>query len=222
MDPQTAWSEIRALATDQGLLVMGALHPDAVQAKGVHGGTLILLGAGPAFWPRFRAAPEATDGAPDPIDRWSARVIGAMAEALGGGAYFPFGGPPYAPFIDWALKSGEAFSSPVGMLVHSEVGLMISYRGAVHLAAEIAIPKARAPSPCTSCATRPCTTACPVDALGANTGYDVARCHSHLDSTPGKSCMMGGCAARLACPVSIGAGRTAAQSALHMKAFHPT
>jgi hypothetical protein len=221
-DTGATYPDIETLSTAQGLLVMGALHPGRVQAKGLHGGTLILLGAGPGFWPQFRTAAEATDGARDPIDRWSARVIGALAATLGAQAHFPFGGPPYAPFIDWALKSGRAFSSPIGMLVHTRVGLMISYRGALHLPAEIAIPDARTASPCASCAGRPCTTACPVAALSGDAGYDVARCHSHLDSAAGKSCMIQGCAARLACPISAGAGRTPDQSAHHMKAFHPT
>lgn len=217
-----SYRDIETLAAAQGLEIMGALHPDHVRARGLRGGTLIVLGAGPGFWPHFCAAPEAADGDPDPIDRWSARIVGALAARLGARARFPFGGPPYAPFVDWALKSGRAFPSPTGMLVHDRVGLMISCRGALHLDAEIAIPEARAPSPCASCADRPCTAACPVAALSGVAGYDVGRCHSHLDSPAGKSCMMRGCAARLACPISAGAGRTAEQSAHHMKAFHPT
>lgn len=216
------YARAEALSEALGLIVMGALHPGRVRARDLDRGTLILLGAGPGFWPAFRAAPEAADGAPDPVDRWSARVICDMAGTLGARAHFPFGGPPYAPFIDWALKSGRAFSSPTGMLVHDRVGLMISYRGALHFDAEFAIPKANGPSPCATCADRPCARACPVRALADGSAYDVAVCHRHLDSRAGKSCMMQGCAARLACPLSAGAGRSADQSALHMKAFHPT
>lgn len=203
----------KTAAEAAGLIVMGALHPD-------EGGTLILLGAGPAFWPIFQAAPEAQDGAPDPVDRWSARVIGALTGQFDARAVFPFGGPPYAPFIRWALESGRAFHSPVGMLVHDKVGMMISYRGALHLPRRIALPPATAPSPCTTCAGQPCTTACPVGALSGSHAYDLEACHSYLDSPPGQDCMANGCAVRRACPVSAGAGRSPDQSAHHMKAFH--
>lgn len=203
-----------------GLTVMGALHPARVEAKGLEGGTLILLGAGEGFWAAFCAAPEYNDGQRDPVDRWSRRVIGALAEQFGAHAHFPFGGPPYAPFIDWAQKSGRAFTSPTGMLVHDTVGLMISYRGALHLEAEIAIPPAFDQSPCLTCAGQPCTSACPVGALAADHGYDLAACHDYLDSAAGADCMERGCAVRRACPLSAGAGRSDAQSALHMRAFH--
>lgn len=212
--------DIVAQAEASGLIVMGALHPARVGAKGLDGGTLILLGAGKGFWRAFRAAPEYSDDLRDPVDRWSIRVIGALARRFGAQAHFPFGGPPYAPFIDWAQKSGRAFTSPTGMLVHDTVGLMISYRGALHLEAEIAIPPAAGQSPCLTCAGQPCTTACPVGALAADHGYDLAACHDYLDSAAGADCMTRGCAARRACPLSAGAGRDDAQSALHMRAFH--
>jgi len=214
------YARLRAAAEADGLIVMGALDVAATGAKALTGGSLILLGAGDAFWPAFTAAPEAQDGAPDPVDRWSSRVIGALAEDHGATAHYPFGGPPYAPFIDWALKSGRAFSSPTGMLVHDTVGMMISYRGALHFADPIALPTETAASPCESCADKPCLAACPVGALGADAPYDVPRCHEYLDSPAGQSCMMQGCAVRRACPISRGAGRRPAQSALHMRSFH--
>ena len=198
---------------------MGALHPRRAKTKQLDSGTLILLGAGSAFWPVLKASPE-WHGA-NPVDRWSARVIGQMATDLGADAYFPFGGPPYTPFIDWALKSGRTFSSPVGALVHDTVGMMISYRGALHFAKELEIPDATGPSPCTTC-DAPCTRTCPVGALNTHSFYDVATCHGHLSTAQGQTCMTGGCLARLSCPLSAGAGRDPEQSAHHMKAFHPS
>ncbi len=217
----TLYDDAMMRAAAQGLLVMGALHPRRVGARDLEGGTLLLLGAGPGFWDNFRRAPEAGDGAPDPIDRWSRRVVGALAEALGARALYPFGGPPHAPFVDWALKSGRAFQSPTGMLVHDTVGLMISYRGALHFPREEPIPAVRAPTPCDSCAGRPCTTACPVGALSGARPYALAACHAYLDTPAGADCMTRGCAVRRACPLSDGAARRPDQSALHMKAFHP-
>ncbi len=183
-------------------------------------GTLLLLGPQePGFWQAVGATPEFHDDRPDPLDRWSQRIVTVLADTFGGRALFPFGGPPYLPFTGWALRSGRAWKSPVGLLIHDSAGLMVSYRGAVALPDRIALPLS-SPCPCDVCAGQPCLTACPVKALGTS-GYDLAACHAYLDSGPGKDCMLRGCAVRRACPVSQRYGRTAEQSAYHMKAFHP-
>ncbi len=215
------FEHIEQAAQATGLIVMGAFLPRLVQANQLEGGTLVLLGAGSAFWPALTSSPEWQDAQPDPVDRWSTRVIEALAEDLGAQVHFPFGGPPYAPFIDWALKSGRTFSSPVGALVHDDVGMMISFRGALHFTDEFPVPETSEASPCTTCPA-PCTTACPVGALNADSFYNVDACHGHLGTVQGQTCMTGGCLARLACPLSAGSGRQAEQSAHHMKAFHPT
>jgi len=212
---------VERAARQAGLIVMGALLPRQVEAKQLDGGTLILLGAGQVFWSVLTSSPEWHDKKPDPVDRWSSRVITDLANELNAHAYFPFGGPPYAPFIDWALKSGRTYSSPVGALVHDQVGMMISFRGALHFSDEVPIPRASGKSPCTTCPA-PCTTACPVGALNTDSFYNVDACHSHLDTIEGHSCMTGGCLARRACPLSHASGRLPEQSAHHMKAFHPT
>jgi epoxyqueuosine reductase len=180
--------------------------------------SVILLGPDePGFWPHFRASPEASDRRPDPLDRWSRRIIGRLACACGGKALFPFGGPPWRPFIAWALRSGRAHQSPVGLLVHADSGLFFSLRGAIAL--PDALPSDPAPNPCNSCATRPCLSACPALAL-SDRSYDVAACHAFLDTAAGTDCMGRGCAVRRACPVGSDR-RLPAQSAFHMKAFHP-
>lgn len=208
-------------AAAAGLEIYGALHPGHQPVKGLRDGTLVLLGTGAAFWPVFTASAEHQDGRPDPIDRWSERVVGGMACALGARAYYPFGGPPYQPFVDWALASGRSFTSPSQMLVHDRVGLLISLRGALHFNQKFDIPPPPlAESPCHSCPMRPCLSACPAGALSDSERYDLVACHDHLATAAGSACMTGGCLARLACPLSRGAGRDPAQTAHHMRHFH--
>lgn len=205
------YAAILGAASAARLDVMGGVHED--------GGTVILLGPSPDFWPMFKASPEWQDGAPDPVDRWSLRVVGGLADRLGAEALFPFGGPPYLPFLRWATETGRAWQSPVGMLVHDTAGLMVSYRGALRFSQHIALPDT-GPAPCETCADQPCVTACPVDALSAAKGYDVAACHGFLDTDAGDDCLAQGCKARRACPVSQRFGRDPEQSAFHMSYFH--
>ncbi len=179
--------------------------------------TLLLLGPKtPGFWPHFTTSPESRDRSADPLDRWSSRVITQLAQTLGARAFFPFGGPPWQPFLQWAVDSGRAHISPVGLLVHDDAGLMVSYRGALGFTQDIKLPKPP-PNPCQTCADRPCLSACPVDALTPK-GYDVTACKTDLDRA-GNDCLTRGCAVRRACPVSQAHGRSEDQSAFHMRAF---
>lgn len=207
---------LRTAARAQALRVVGAVP--LTPADGLPGmGSLWLLAPdGARFWPAFTASPEARDRRPDPMDRWSARVIGAVAEGMGGTAVFPFG-LPHRPFYAWALRSGRFHPSPVHLLVHRRMGLWASFRGAIALPDPVtARPQ---PSPCTRCPA-PCTAACPPGAL-TTAGYDTATCHAFLDSPAGGDCMARGCAVRRACPAGKSYGRLPPQSAWHMRQFHP-
>ena len=210
------FQEIGIAAEKHQLAIYGVLHP-APEDVPEDVQTLVLLGPDePGFWAHFTTSPEYQDGQPDPIDRWSARVIGDLANRLTAKALFPFGGPPHQPFISWARQSGRAHVSPVGMLVHDVAGLWTSYRGALGLSEWLELPET-APNPCLSCEAQPCRTACPVGALQPEF-YDVPACKADLDR-PENDCMSKGCAARRACPVGQGFQRTEAQSAFHMEAF---
>jgi hypothetical protein len=211
--------DIAGLVAAERLIVMGAFHPGADDGVPEGTGTVILLGPdGLTFWPHLTASPEWKDGTPDPVDRWSRRVIGRIACDLGAKARFPFGGPPYQPFIAWAKRSGRAWASPVTILVHDVAGLFVSYRGAILLKDRLDLPPLQA-RPCDDCSGRPCLRACPADALNGQ-GYEVPACHSFLDAPPGEDCLDGGCRVRRACPVSQAYGRVEAQSAYHMRQFH--
>ncbi|MBT8417071.1 MAG: ferredoxin [Silicimonas sp.] len=204
-------------AAGHALDIFGTLA--ARREDGLGDGTIALLGPRePGFWRHVTAMPEFTDGKRDPLDRWSARVIGAVAEDLGGVALFPFG-EPVLPFFSWATLSGRAWQSPVMLLVHDRAGLMVSYRGAVFLP-QTHRPEPPRVSPCVTCPGKPCLSACPAGALTGE-GYDLVACHGYLDTPAGVENLSRGCAVRRACPVSQNYGRSEKQSAFHMEQFHP-
>ncbi|KPU84818.1 hypothetical protein JI58_01515 [Marinosulfonomonas sp. PRT-SC04] len=211
-------ASLRALQLD----IFGAFHPRPADGAPSGGKTLLLLGPyEPGFWLRFAASSEYLDGAADPLDRWSKRIVTRWAAKQTATAIFPSDGPPYAPFFRWAQRSGRAWASPVGLLVHDVAGLLASYRAAVALPRHIKLPAPEAgPAPCTSCA-KPCLSTCPVDAMADD--YDVAKCKSHISTAAGSVsvCMETGCLVRNACPAGHEYGRLAEQSAFHMAAFNP-
>ncbi len=208
-------ARLTAALAQHGLTVLGTLAPEPGDALPEGTRTLALVGPdGPAMWPVFRASPEAADGLPDPLDRWSRRTLDAVARDLGARALYPFGGPPWHPFIGWALRTGRIHPSPVTLLVHDTQGLMVSFRGALALRDTIA-PRPST-SPCETCADQPCRTACPPRALTPG-GYDVPACRAHIATPFGAACRHG-CLVRRACPVGQGLRRTD-QSAFHMAAF---
>lgn len=204
-------------ASAQALDVFGTLA--ALPEDEVGEGSIVLLGPKePGFWDHVTAQSEFADGRPDPLDRWSERVVGKIADVAGGRALFPFG-DPVRPFFRWALRSGRAWQSPVVLLVHDVAGLMVSYRGAVILP-EPHRPEPRRERPCESCPDRPCLAACPAGALTGD-GYDLDACHAYLDTDDGQENLSRGCAVRRACPWSRNYGRSETQSAFHMDRFHP-
>lgn len=206
-------ARISELAAPHCLFVSGVapLSPE----DGPKGTSAILISPDePAFWPHFTQSPEWLDGQPDPVDRWSFRVISNIAEATGTATAFPFGGAPFLPFYQWATRSGRSNASPIRFLVHERMGLFASYRGA--LITDQALDVNPSPSPCPTCE-QPCLNACPVDALNA-TGYDVPKCKAWIATEAGSDCARNGCLVRRACPVGQDR-RLPEQSAYFMSQF---
>jgi hypothetical protein len=179
--------------------------------------TLYLVGhAGPAMWAAFSRSAPADD---HPLDRWSRQVLDDVAGRFGGLALLPGDGPPWLPFQRWAQAGDAVYPSPIGLLIHPEYGLWHGYRGALAFAESLPLPiRDPRPSPCESCAQRPCLSTCPAGAFGPE-GYDVPACTGHLALPAGADCLQTGCRARRACPVGRDYHYPADQAALHMAAF---
>ena len=225
MSPMRRFDSIVATVEAEGLASRGAFHPapdDGVPPfdDGARAATLLLVGnAGPGMWSAFAASEEVKDGAPDALDRWSRRIVSRLAHALGGTAHFPFGGPPWLPFIRWAQRAGSVHPSPIGPLVHPDYGLWHAYRGAIAFRERLDLPpRDDRPSPCERCTERPCLSSCPVGAFSTN-GYDVDKCVAHIEHPTGARCFGEGCLARHACPAGRDAAYSAPQAAFHMRAF---
>jgi hypothetical protein len=205
-----------------GLVARGALRLSDSERTGALADvrTIVLAGfVGRNGWDAFAASAEARDGADHPLDRWSLRVIGALARELDAKALFRFGGPPFWPFQQWARRAEPVHPSPIGLLIHPTYGLWHSYRGALGFreAFDVHEPMAT-PSPCDSCRKRPCLNACPVGAFSP-AGYDVAACAGHLEDAAGSDCMDSGCRARRACPVGATHACGSEHASFIMRAF---
>lgn len=212
-----SWDAVARAVAAEGLGPVGAFHPRRGDGVPDGIGTLVLLGPDDgAMWRAFQAAPEAADGLPDPLDRWSRRVIDSLAARLGAVALYPFGGPPWHPFQRWAVLGEGAVASPVAMQATPSRGLWASWRGALGFSATLALPERRFVDPCLGC-NAPCLTACPVGAFSGG-GYDVAACVTHLGNDGGAACRAG-CLVRQSCPAGASVGLPAGQRAFHMAAF---
>jgi hypothetical protein len=180
---------------------------------------LIAGNAGSAFWPHFTASPEFSDGRGDPLNRWSARVLGDIAAANGCGVVFPFEGPPYRPFQQWALRAGTVSRSPLGVLAHERLGLWFAFRGAFLLAEAVEPAEEAGGGPCETCSEKPCLDACPADALSRAHGYEPGTCRAHVAGAGAETCGARGCLVRHACPFGQDYAYAPEQAAFHMRAF---
>lgn len=218
-----ALASIDSALRDAGLVLRGAFHPVAADgvpplADGTIPRTLVLAGqVGASHWEAFSR--DRRDE-PDPLDRWAARALGAVAARFGAYVILPGDGPPFAPFQRWAQRAEPVHASPLGLLIHPEFGLWHAYRGALAFAEPIELPPredTRA-SPCETCVDRPCLGACPAGAF-AGGALDAAACTAHLDSGIAEACFEAGCLARAACPVGVGRRYPPGVARFHLSAF---
>ncbi|MEL7428439.1 MAG: ferredoxin [Pseudomonadota bacterium] len=190
---------------------------------------LLVGNAGPRLWSVFSQSEEYLDGLPDPMNRWTARVLRQISsDHFLDPPVFPFD-EPYWPFQRMLAAATGMRQSPLGLFIHPEFGLWQAVRGVLVLPQDrkFVIPDSaladifeRQNHPCDVCKTKPCLSACPVDAFDGKS-LSVASCHAHLSLDHGPRCMTLGCRARDACPVGSQHRYDSGQVQFHMKAYGP-
>lgn len=205
-----------------GLKLRGivALSSDEITQYGFSTETTVALvgNVGSSYWRVFTQSEEYADGEADPLDRWSLRVADEVAQKINARPVFPFQGPPYLPFQQWAKRAEALQQSPIGLMIHPQFGLWHSYRFALLVSDSIENTQSTQQSPCLNCVDQPCLNTCPVNALTIN-GYDVDSCVQYLKQTASADCFRHGCMARFKCPAGREYRYEDAQSRFHLQAF---
>jgi hypothetical protein len=181
---------------------------------------VLLVGQGGAgLWPHFmRWRVGQPIDLPNPLDTWSAEMIGAVAHTFGARAVSP-SDRPFLPFQQWAMRAEGLKQSPLGILMHPQYGLWHAYRGALLFDRAIGIDRRTAGDhPCDRCVAKPCLSTCPVGAFTTE-GFAFERCIGHLRSPWHEACHEGGCLARNACPVGTEYRYPAEVQAFHIAKF---
>ena len=201
---------LREGLTSYGFEVFGSFVLEAQHCIANHdeylGRQAILVGnIGSRIWLHFSQSAEYQDSEPDPLNRYTARILGGVARAQEIEAIFPFD-EPYWPFQRFAASALGVQSSPLGMQIHPEFGLWYGLRGAfilpedTELVGDVDGVSVAQTHPCDTCVDKPCLNTCPVSAFTIN-GYNTEACYGHLDRGEDPDCRSLGCLARDACPV---------------------
>ncbi len=182
---------------------------------------LIVGSGGVTFFDRFARAVEASDGAANPLDRYTRRVIERAADdaldPLGArrAVHFPFDTRPLIPFQRLGRAAGLGEPGPLGLQIHPSYGPWWAYRAL--LIVDRALPASRPPGDgCAGC-DAPCVAACPAAAV-ARSGFVVSACHARrLAAEPCRT----SCVARIACVRGPEYRYSDAELAFHMAASMP-
>lgn len=191
--------------------------PTAVVQAVTHGEAgwryVVLLGnGGRRFW---EVVQEQWPDTADPLDDFSTAVAQTFSERFLPPCAIKWLYPtpldttadtaaPPVPLQQLGEAAGWAHPSPLGLGISPEFGLWFAYRAAFLLGeVSVDLPTVRTAkrvSPCETCVTRPCVSACPAGAVRSRGTFDVGACSQERLRT-GSGCATQ-CLARLACPIA--------------------
>lgn len=229
--------ELNNYLSEQGLILRGGFNLNNDEFKDfsertISARSLILIGvAGSSFWPKFEASSEYhsyLQGEANPLDRWSQRHGDKLAATFSGLAVYPFQGPPYYPFIQWAKRCETVHSSKMGFSIHPEFGLWHAFRFALLLPNSYAELdeqlqsnsfQIKTENQCDTCIDSPCLNTCPVNAY-TDSGFDPDVCFNYLDQNKNSVCRTHGCIARRSCPEGVNYRYVPQHAEFHMTAFY--
>ena len=194
--------ELRSVLKANGLYILGyfsiAEDEIAVPDLEIQPKMIALVGnAGSSIWPMFSEA--RVKNPTHSLDEWTKETIDGISRQFGIRAIYPFSGPPFYPFTQWAIRTSTLSQSPIGLTIHPSFGLWHAFRAALLFDERFDLPLEDKVSPCRDCETRPCLHTCPVDAF-SNDGYQFDACLAYVGNGM-NTCRSSGCAARKACPV---------------------
>lgn len=183
--------------------------------------SLLLIGnSGPDFW---RKIPSTYFDRQHPVDDFAAdTVTSCMAK--------------YADMTTWSLLyptarycpplqslgkvAGWHYDSPLGLGVNPQWGLWFAYRAVVAVSIDLKYAiRSLFESPCVSCQSQACISACPGSAIAQGQSPDLMRCARYRLS-PASACA-DTCISRLSCPVAPDLRYDEAQTNYHYKTALP-
>lgn len=179
------------------------LHTLALSdAERAHFRQLILVGhRGRRFWAALQE--RGMHGA-HPVDQFVTECIAASMNGplLGHAWQQVFPGPQAMGLQSLGQLAGWHHASPFWVGVHQDWGSWFAYRAVVLADTDLPLtPRLESPSPCDSCASKPCISACPAGALASSqTGaWQLRTCIDYRKLET--SACQDRCLARNACPV---------------------
>jgi hypothetical protein len=179
--------------------------PELCGEHGEDAGLLLLL----SFGGRFASQTAYEGSEADPFDRRSSQLARTFAtEARLPDARLVYPGEALLDLRAWLTSARAQYSSPLGTGVRPDCGPWLAVRAALvvsldqrqrELLAERFPPLDPAGSPCDSCKSRPCISACPGHAVAEVGAFKLMACVGER-LREDSSCALR-CHARLACPV---------------------
>jgi len=173
----------------------------------------LIANTGNRFWDAMRQSDyavknyRATHQERHPVDDFTKNIVDELLaeSAHKQDSLVLYPGSFHAPLMALGELAGWSTPSPLGLGLHSEYGPWFAYRALIKTDLPLidAVGTTRTnESPCLSCTGTPCVSACPANAVSANTTFDIAACAQHrLQSTSGQPDCSTTCYSRRACPI---------------------